>query len=160
LQLKDFGTESARVVNGKYDSENFSFSVDKVAYGDVTGDGQEEAFVWVSTDIKLAANPENEYEEEVLVFTIRNGEPTPLAEINPFDVYHDYESRSHPTDECDRGEFLHIRITAIAPKLISLLMTSGSRFCPRVVYHVTMKYQWNGEKFFLTGAPSKRIMRS
>src|ERR1041385_9466790 len=80
--------KTVRVREGEFKNKSVYFAVvaDKVIYGDVTGDGREEAIVPVDCGTITA----NFSRSEIYIYTINDGRPTLVAEISDKDMEQDY----------------------------------------------------------------------
>jgi hypothetical protein len=85
-----------RVRKGEFKYKNVYFAVadHKVIYGDVTGDGQEEAIIPVDCGAVMA----NFSRSEIYIYTIKAGRRALLAEISDKDMERDYR-RYYPDIE-------------------------------------------------------------
>lgn len=153
--------QPVQVRDGKFDSEDFSYSVEKIIYGDLTGAGREEAVVLAFYENKVAANPANASFPEDFIYTISNGQVTLLAIFDVGEIgYRDYEPYLNPNDKCNNWIWGAGGVKGIERGLLIFELAVGGRFCPTPVkYDVRMRYRWNGDRFILVGRPIKRLAR-
>ncbi len=156
-----YGVRSLRVRNGKWsnglpetDTNWQAFTVRKVLYGDLTGDGQEEAVVLTQWD-QVGANPENSTGQEVYVYALRGRESTLIVGPDGLDYWHDYDRYQKSDDMCNNWIF-GMAPAAVQNGLLVIHLVAGGRFCKRPgAYAVTMKYRVQGNRLVLTSPPLK-----
>lgn len=148
-----------KAVKGKYlkgskrSYDFWEFTVDKVIYGDLTGDTQEEALVITSVE-QSGANPANSFDEGYYIYTLENGKPQLLGSITRSDIWNAYIPYENTNDECD-GWVWGTKGNIKNQKLVIELFVGG-RQCVENGYDVTMTYSWNGSEFTLEGKPIKK----
>lgn len=139
--------KTVKVRNGKFkDRANNFFTVDKkeIVYGDLNGDGNEEAVLLIrcgSTAGSLRAF-------EVHAYSFRNGRASLLARVDSSSLLSDYQ-KSYPEGMLhyagERGPKImkgHVIVEALM---------DGSFASPENV--VSFDYQLSGDKFVLSGKP-------
>jgi hypothetical protein len=139
-----------RVREGEFKNKSVYFAVvaDKVIYGDVTGDGREEAIVPVDCGAVTA----NFSRSEIYIYTINEGRPTLVAALNDKTLEEDYR-RAYPKAESYwglTGEGFKIKNGNLEIEVLA----DGSHAAPQ--YIVTLQYHMNGERFSLLGKPQRR----
>jgi hypothetical protein len=119
--------------------DSLSFSVVKVSYGDVKGDGQVEAIVHTA-----CLPPANWDYEELSVFEMSGEAPRLLARFTPGEGLADHGPR-YDVVKADDGELS-----------VSYQVTGehGSGACPE--WTVTERFRWNGSRFVSTGQSRRR----
>lgn len=142
--------KTVRVRGGEFKNKSVYFAVveDKVIYGDVTGDGREEAIVPVDCGAVTA----NFSRSEIYIYTINDGHPTLVAEISDKDMEQDYR-RSYPKAESYwglTGEGFKINNGHLEIEVLA----DGSHAAPQ--YIVTLQYGLSGQSFSLVGKPQRR----
>ncbi len=153
-----FKAQSITARNGKYDNEKSHYEwrsarVGQVIYGDLTGDGREEALVPLTLEW-IGANPANSSDTEFYIFTIRNDTVSPLVMADEFDDWTDYTPYRNPTDQCDG--WIWGSDVKIERQVLKFNLKVGGRHCVDNGYDVTMKYRWNGSRLILIEKPLKR----
>jgi hypothetical protein len=138
------------VRQGEFKNKNVYFAVeaDKVIYGDVTGDGREEAIV----PVDCGAITANFSRSEVYIYTINDGHSTLVAELSDRNLEQDYR-HYYPATESYwgiTGEGLKIRNGNLEIEVLA----DGSHASPQ--YIVTLEYHLSGEGFRLIGKPLRR----
>jgi hypothetical protein len=76
------GTEAIRFVDGRYvGADNLHYALRRIAYGDLTGDGIDEAVALLRGDVQLShENPVTTASlDEVFIYTLRDGRPVLLT---------------------------------------------------------------------------------
>lgn len=148
-----------KTIKGKYlkgsrrNYDFWEFTVDKVIYGDLTGDGEEEALVSAIIE-QSGANPANSFDEGYYIYTIENTKPKLLGSFTRSDFWNIYMPYQNENDECD-GWVWGTKGNIINQKLIINLFVGG-RQCVENGYDVTMAYNWNGSQFVLEGNPIRK----
>jgi hypothetical protein len=154
LCSQEFGKKgigkTVRVSKGEFKNKNVYFAVEdsKVVYGDMTGDGREDAIVPISCGAIMA----NFSLSEVYIYTINNGRPALVAEISDKDMERDYR-RYYPDTETYwgvTGDGLKIRNGNLEIEVLA----DGPHASPK--YIVTLEYRLSGESFRLIGKPQRR----
>ena len=138
------------VRKGEFKNKSVYFSVieDKVIYGDVTGDGREEAIV----PVDCGAITANFSRAEIYIYTLKDGHPALVAELSDKNLEQDYR-RSYPEAESYwglTGEGFKIRNGSLEIEVLA----DGSHAAPQ--YIVTLEYHLSGERFSLLGKPQRR----
>lgn len=138
-QFDGFG-KVIHVSNGQWTKEDIGgFAVGKTAskwmvgYGDLRGDGQDEALV--VTSCQGLANFDY---EEIFVFADSSAGPQLLAKLSP--------------SEWGPGTRIH-DVHAEKQQLVVGFLEGGSHACPDTL--VTARFRWSGTRFLRTGADSK-----
>jgi hypothetical protein len=154
LCAKEFGKQgigrTVRVREGEFKSRNVYFAVEgeRILYGDLTGDGREEAVVPVSCGA-VGANFDL---SEVSIFAVEKGRPVLVAQISDKEMERDYR-RSYPETETywgTTGEDLKVREGQLAIEVLA----DGPHASPR--YVVTLDYKLSGKRLQLVGKPQRR----
>ena len=119
--------------------DSLGFSVVKVFYGDVKGDGQVEAVVHTA-----CLPPANWDYEELSVFEMSGGAPRLLARLTPGEGLADHGPR-YDVVKADGGELS-----------VSYQVTGehGSGACPE--WTVTERFRWNGSRFVSKGQSRRK----
>lgn len=151
--------QTVQVRNGKYDNgksdENWqAFTVKKILYGDLTGDGKAEALIMTTTEW-VGANPANSISQGIYVYTIENGAPTVVMTPDGLNYWRDYSRYENSNDQCD-GWIWGISPKTISNLIFTLELTVAGRHCVNKGYKVAMRYRWNGSGLALVGNPLKR----
>jgi hypothetical protein len=107
-----------------------------VSYGDLKGDGQDEAVV--VTSCQGQANFDY---EEVFVFAASSAAPRLLARLSPSDWGRGEEGNG--------GNFPVTGVRVSKQQLAVSFLAGGSHACP--AWTITAKFQWNGSGFARTG---------
>jgi len=139
-----------RVSKGEFKNKNVYFTVEenRVIYGDVTGDGREDAIV----PIECGAITANFSLSEVYIYTIKDGRTSLLAAISDKDMERDYR-RSYP----DAESYWGINENGLKLQNGNLeieVLADGPHAAPK--YIVTLEYRLSGESFRLVGKPQRR----
>jgi hypothetical protein len=129
---KEFGKKQIRVRNGVYGTfSDWGLAVGNVVYGDLTGDGKDEAVVMTSCG---GMHPE----DEPYVFAMRNGSVLLLTRL-----------------ESGNRAFGGYRNIDIKPgHLITERMGGRAACCPDFIEKKT--YKWNGKSFVEVGKAQRR----
>jgi hypothetical protein len=154
LCSREFGKKglgkTVRVREGEYKNAAVYFAVDdqRVVYGDVTGDGREDAIVPISCGAMMA----NYSLSEIYIYTIKSGHPALLAGISDKDMERDYrghypdtETYWGVTDSDPRVKDGHLEVEVFA---------DGPHASPQ--YIATLEYRLSGESLRLMGKPQRR----
>jgi hypothetical protein len=145
-----------KVSNGKFETRDGSLGVTRQLYGDLTGDGKDEAVVIVTWALEGA----NWWGTDIYVFTLKD-RLTQLALISEDATEHDYH-RWYPvsptTSEGNVWRTLDDEIVIEDRMLVVQRYVGGPHCCPE--YISTLKYRWNGEGFVLEGKPHKKKFES
>jgi hypothetical protein len=107
-----------------------------MAYGDLDGDGQDEAVI-----VTGCQGQTNFDYEEVFVFTMSSAGPKLLARLTPSD-----RGRG---EEDNGGNFPVTGVHVSKQQLFVSFSAGGSHACP--AWAVTARFQWNGSGFVRTG---------
>jgi hypothetical protein len=146
--------------NGKQETQDENYSISRIIYGDLNGDGHEEAAVSIGVDNKIAANPQNAYYEYDYVYAMRNGKVTLLAIVDQSEIYRDVRRFLNDPDQNCNDMLGNPVIRGIAHGLLLVGATGGGRFCPKPdKYDVTLRYRWDGARFILVGKPLMTLSR-
>lgn len=161
--LSEGGKEGITVKRGKYDNGKSDgdwegFSVGPILYGDLTGDGQEEAIIFATSEW-VGANPANSIAYGFYIYTLKDGKPAVLMMPDALDYWKDYSVFENANDECD-GWIWGVKATNITQGILFLQLSVGGRHCVDEGYKVTMKYRWDGSRLILTENPIKRRVRA
>ncbi len=127
--------------NGVPSGDIWSNSKESVGYGDIDGDGREEAFVPLIANV-CGGNMVTD--EALLVFTMKGGKPVPLPVF-------DYTDEACPTGEkCDvmRSPGVSVSYDAREKALVveNSFATDDDAICCPSLYRLTW-YRWNGSAF-------------
>lgn len=148
-----------KTVRGKYlkgsrrNYDFWEFTVNNVIYGDLTGDGEEEALVSATIE-QSGANPANSFDEGYYIYTLENAKPKLLGSFTRSDFWDAYTVYQDENDECD-GWVWGTKGSIKNQKLVIELFVGG-RQCVEDGYDVTMIYKWNGSKFISEDKPVKK----
>lgn len=144
---------TVRVRDGEHKSGDAYFTVesDDLKYGDVTGDGRDDAVVTAACG-SVGANYNN---VEIYVYTIRGGRAALLAEISDRELERDYR-RFYPKTETYWGHPLDG--VKVADGKISIdVLADGPHAAPQ--YVATLTYAVRGGALRAAGAkPERRAM--
>jgi hypothetical protein len=144
--------KTVKVSNGKFkDSDNNFFEVAKeeIAYGDVNGDGSEDAVVLIRCG--SAAGTLRAF--EVHAYSSQNGQANLLARLDSTTVESDYK-KSYPDGTLHYAGNNGPKI--VNGHVIVEALMDGSFAGPENV--ASFDYQLSGNKFVLSGKPSKTKM--
>ncbi|HMH42690.1 MAG TPA: hypothetical protein VK557_04355 [Pyrinomonadaceae bacterium] len=141
--------KTVKVRNGKFkDSDNnfFNIAKEEIVYGDVNGDGSEDAVVLIRCG--SAAGSLRAF--EVHAYSLQSGQANLLARLDSAGVQSDYQ-KSYPEGMLQyAGE--HGPKIVNGHVIVEALM-DGSFAAPENV--VTFDYQLSGDKFVLSGKPAR-----
>jgi TonB family protein len=129
---------------GQGDQEAY-FSVGGIRYGDLTGDGREEAVV--NTGCGMSTG--NAWTDDFYAYAVRNGQVENLGSFGSDEMERDY-LRYYPNGGLWRVDSFKVT----SGKLIIECYADGSHAAPQ--YMATLEYRWNGQAFVLNGSPQKR----
>jgi len=142
--------KTVKVKNGEFSTEDVYYGVvqDEVIYGDLTGDGNEEAIIHVACGLYKA----NYGLSEIFIYTIRNGKAALLATLNEEEINSQY-NRYYPKN-FNTFDGLTWSIIDNGVKVEDGLLTvekfvDGPHCCPENI--ATIKYQWNGQNLVQAG---------
>jgi hypothetical protein len=146
----EFGIpKTVRVHNGEYKNKESYFGV-AVIYGDVTGDGHDDAIVRGV----CGTNASTYGVDEVFIYTLQNGRAALLAQTNGDDMTRDYV-RYYPNG----GTFTMwwgIRGVKVRNGNVEIeALVDGSHAAPQFI--VTLEYRWDNGTFTLSGRPQRRV---
>jgi hypothetical protein len=141
--------KTVKVRNGKFkdrDSNFFDIAKGEIVYGDVNGDGSEDAVVLIRCG--SAAGTLRAF--EVHAYSFQNGQAKLLARLDSTGVESDYQKSYADGTLFYAGEN--------GPKIVNghvivEALTDGSFAGPENV--ATFDYQWSGGKFVLSGKPTR-----
>ena len=145
--------KAVRVRNGEFKNKNVYFAVadNKIIYGDVTGDGRDDAIVPIS----CGATAANFSLSEVYIYTIKDGRTTLLAKISDKDMERDYR-RNYP----DAESYWGVNENGLKVKNGNLeieVLADGPHASPQ--YIVTLEYGLSGKTLGLIGKPQRRSFK-
>lgn len=143
-----------RLSKGKFEDEDNTYTIERIIFGDLDGDGHEEAIVSLLSEYKKAANPmEGEWVDNY-VYTMRNGQVALLAMVNGSQVSRDYARDLKDPDRMCTQPFGNPSMRRITHGMLVVAAAGGGRFCPSPMkYDVTLHYRWDGVRFVLAGRP-------
>jgi hypothetical protein len=159
---RNYGTNSVRVRKGRFifnrdsDYGPDGFGVTRIIYGDLTGDGQEEAAVLTAIGFIESGTSQQAPGTYAYIYSMGNGRPV-LLKI--------YDSESDDSDANiayrnyyqDNTTLLYGGVARIERGLLVIESLVGSgRCCPE--YEVTMRFRWDGQRFILAGQLQRRRM--
>jgi hypothetical protein len=125
------------------------FKVAEVLYGDLNGDGQEDAAVVVI----YGSNSGTLYLTDIYVYGMRGGEPVLLSDLKEDQVDKDYRNYYH-----DDGQQIFEAVEGGREIKAGILtvrhLADGGHCCPQQA--VTLQYRLEGDRLTLVGAPLKR----
>jgi hypothetical protein len=130
--------EVIHVSKGQANNEDEEFWADKPVYGDLKGDGQEEAVVVLSCH-PSGMSP-NVVSSEIFIFEMSQGGPKVLAKLPPSYWKNERVAGAKVGNKQLAVDFLEVG-------------DNGSRACPEWI--VTTKFRWNGSRF-VNAAESRR----
>lgn len=143
-------TKTVKVRNGKYkDRENY-FQVwdNRVVYGDLTGDGREEAIV----HLKCGGVSGNFSYSEIAIYTLKKGKAELLTGINTSAIESDHKSSS------PEGFIVSVRSARVLKRrLVIEAYADGSNAGPTHI--VTFNYKVSSDGATLSGKPKIRPSR-
>jgi hypothetical protein len=142
--------KTIKITNGEYkDADNFLSVLDKkVIYGDVDGDGNDEAILQISCG---ALNSSTLRDFEIPVYTFQNGKAKMLARLDNQRMEIDYK-KYYPN-----GFLFVLADTNVKVQnnhVIVEVMADGSYAYSKNI--ATFDYKLTGGKFVLTGKPAQR----
>jgi hypothetical protein len=137
--------ETVRVSKGEWkevkEDEQNSFRIVSVNYGDLKGDGQDEAVVWG------ACGGVGNFEiNDIIIFSASPGGPMPVAELSPSDW--------GKGEEGNGSDFQVTGIRVGKQQLAVSFWAGGSHACADWV--VTSRFQWKGTGFVRAGVTRQR----
>jgi uncharacterized protein len=141
---KEFGSSTVEVRNGEFgDFSNTGFSIDadRIVYGDVTGDGHDEAVVITYCG---GMHPE----EQAFVYGMKDGRAVVLTKLEPGSRAFGGIVQPHICQGCSKGISIHDGV-------INVERTHGkAACCPE--YIEKRSYRWNGASLMQVGKGSRR----
>lgn len=144
---KVLGKAEVKVLNGSFGemsdkADGFEVDSNRTVYGDITGDGSDEAVVITYCG---SMHPI----EQAFVYTMKNGAPVLLARLKEGNRAFGGIVRGHICKNCDNG-------ISIQNGLLSVERSHGdAACCPKYIEKTT--YRWDGKKFVQVG--SKKVRR-
>ncbi|HWS85843.1 MAG TPA: hypothetical protein VN282_02540 [Pyrinomonadaceae bacterium] len=132
----------------------------KVSYGDLTGDGVEEALAYAGcrcANVETLSNFE-ESDSDLFVYTLKDGEAALLATFDYDDFSGQGYNRIYQSNFKDGTEIVSLSGN---PKIeggflvLQMLAYKGNFRVDPPDYKVEMKYRWNGSDFVLAGRPRR-----
>jgi hypothetical protein len=128
--------------------EESYFKINKILYGDLTGDGHEEAIILVRYCFEKC----NFSNKDVFVYTMQNGSPVLLTRLHFEDMEADYNRYFLPDKEgggdmWSEGD-ISLDDTGL---LVADRAAGGPHCCPE--YGVILKYRWDGRRLTLVEKP-------
>lgn len=145
--------ETIKVSKGKFkDADNFFNIIDnKVIYGDVNGDGSEDALLQITCG---ASNSSTLREFEIPVYSFQNGQAKLLARLDNKILESDYKKYY-------RNGFLFVLAESDVKvqngHVIVEVLADGSYASSKNI--ATFDYKMSGAKFVLSKKPTKRLNR-
>jgi hypothetical protein len=142
--------KTVRVRQGEFKNRNVYFTVDKdaILYGDVSGDGQDDAIV----PVNCGATGANFSRSEFYVYTIKNGRAALLAEITDRELERDYR-RFYPETETYWGTAAN-GLKVGDGKIAIDVLADGPHASPKHV--ATMDYRLSGGHLSVVDKPERR----
>jgi len=158
-EMGDGSDKVIRVSNGEWvkgrveDGDMIGFSVAKIVYGDLKGDGSEEAVV--ATSCSGMANFDY---EELFIFEMSAGSPKLLVRLTPSDwgrksPNQRFVLKAATGDNCSGPNCPILELSVANRQLAVGVGVGGSHACPEWI--VTQKLQWNGHQFVRAGSDRK-----
>jgi hypothetical protein len=154
LCAREFGKQgigkTVRVHEGEYKNKNVYFTVDanKILYGDLTGDGRDDAIVPASCGA-VTANFER---TEVYIYTIRDGRTTLVGEISDRELERDYR-KYFPDTETYWG-VTESGLKVSGGNLEIEVLADGPHAAPQ--HTATLQYHLTGKAFRPLAKPERR----
>lgn len=148
------------VRNGKWEKRNpepgdlASFYISQIAYGDLTGDGEEEAFIIASGDANYGASGWNSVFERYYIYAMSDGKPELLWAFSSGDLdrlYAPYAS------DCD-GRVMGTKARGITSRIISLNVETYTPSC-NIVQAVLLRVRLDAGRLVLVGRPIKQMRK-
>jgi hypothetical protein len=136
--------------NGEFKIKDVYYEISgkKIIYGDLNNDGDEDAVIWISCGVTTYSYCQN----EVLVYTLKDGKEKLLANIDDDKMNRDYK-KYYKSSKDNLG--LAIESLKVSNnKLIIEKYSEGPECCPE---HLTkLEYKWNGSLFVLANKPDRK----
>jgi hypothetical protein len=130
--------EVIHVSEGRAKSQDEEFWADKPVYGDLKGDGQEEAVVLLNCHPSgISANVVS---SEIFIFEISQSGPKVLARL--------------PASYWKEERVAGVRVANRQLEVDSLQVANGSQACPEWI--ATSKLRWNGNRFINAGETRRK----
>ncbi len=144
--------KTVHVHNGEFKNKEVYFGVvdNKIIYGNITGDGSEEAIIEIGCGQHIA----NFGLSEIFIYTLQNGSAISLAELNDNDMKRDYQ-RYYSDGTLWR--IIDNGVTTRDGNLVIEMFAEGSHAIPQ--YIATFEYDWNNGMFILNKRPQRRIFK-
>lgn len=159
---KEYKVSSVRVKKGRFifsrdrDYGPDGLAVTKIIFGDLTGDGQEEAAVITAIGFIDSGTSQQAPGSYAYIYTMENGQPVLLKIFDA--VSFDSDAEKYYGDYYrDDTSLFYAGVTNIQSGLLVVeSLAGGARCCPE--YEVTMKFRWDGQRFILSGNPQRKKM--
>jgi len=151
--------KTIKVTKGKWEDRKpefyggvYSFEISQIMYGDLTRDGQEEAFINVDGASNYGASGWNSTYNKYYIYTMSNGDSKLLYTFDSSAVDEIYEPYKNPNNECD-ASVVGFRVKTIINSVMTLDLGVRGSICdgPSVV----MKVRFDGNRLVLIGKPIK-----
>lgn len=147
--------KSVLVRNGEWNGEEAYYRINKVVYGDLTGDGREDAVVDISCGSKAA----NFSQSEILIYGLQGQHASLIARLDDSDLdraYRKYNANCTTSDNNPScGVWSGIRdLQIVEGKLVLESLAEGYHAGPK--YIVKFTYRIEGGKLVLAQKPQKR----
>jgi cyanophycinase len=137
-----------KIHDGRFANKQGTFEVSRVLYGDLTGEGQEEAVVVANCTPTVTAHPGFE-NDLVYVYGIKNGQPALLATF-AFGQPWNFTGRATEPERRDNLSLFDITGVWVDAGLISFEHMAGkARCCP--TSYVTQAFHLTDGRFVLAG---------
>lgn len=141
--------ESIQVKDGEFkagkEMDEVYFSIASIEYGDLTGDGREEAVVHATCGMSMG----NGWADDFYIYAMDKGHVESLGTLGSREMTRDY-LRRQPDGVLWRVSSVKVK----DGKLDIEWFADGSHAAPQFI--VTLEYWWNGHAFVMNGAPIKR----
>ncbi len=128
--------EPVLVRDGKFrnESKKFDISVTDIIYGDLTGDGQDEAVVRL-----LCIGISSSRADEAILYTMQAGQPVPISQLDP-----------------GHGAFGSIWSIGISNGILTVERLSSEIDAATPQYVDTEMLRWDGRQLIEAGEPKRR----
>jgi hypothetical protein len=131
-----------------------AFEVKKVIYGDLTGDGREEAAVLAAIGYVESESMQNAPNSYAYIYTHERGR-TRLLTIHHAEYVDSDTQKFYRRAVRDDTALYYAAATQIENGLLVVEgVAAEARCCP--LYTVRMKLRWNGRRFILAGKPERK----
>ena len=141
--------ESIQVKDGEFkagkEMDEVYFGITGIEYGDLTGDGREEAVVHATCGMSMG----NGGTDDFYMYVMNKGHVESLGTLSSDEMTRDY-LRHQPDGILWRVSSVKVK----DGKLDIEWFADGSHAAPQFI--VTLEYRWNGHAFVMNGAPQKR----